>query len=445
MKTQLTLLLLTCYACLCSAQFMNIHSHGETLSSIEVADVDSITFDNRENMWRKANAKLSFYYAPGWTQIADPTYSTTNNTYSITWPKATSAQWQAMMFLKTGLSSSASKRYDFRVTIKASKSIKTATIKLYEADNDKLYYFEEQVSLSANQPFTFTKRDMDGLDMKNVSLQIDFGGNSVNTTTEVGSIVLQESDYDSSKDLNSCPLKGYKLVWNDEFKVQTINPSKWTFQKANPGWVNNELQTYISGRSPSGKKVAECSNGTLMIHCFKEGDKIYSARMYGNRSVGFKYGYIEARIKLPIGKGTWPAWWMMPVDFVSSPEDGEIDILEEVGADANIVTSSIHCTAYNAPDKTQKTHAMTCVGAENGFHVYALEWTENYIRTYVDGQEQLYFENDGKGNKDTWPFDKPFYPILNLAWGGSWGGYAGVDESALPVTMEVDYVRIWQK
>ncbi len=88
---------------------------------------------------------------------------------------------------------------------------------------------------------------------------------------------------------------------------------------------------------------------------------------------------------------------------------------------------------------------MFCEGAEDGFHVYALEWTADYIRTYVDGKEQLYFENDGKNDNDTWPFDKAFYPILNIAWGGDWGGYKGVDETALPVTMEVDYVRVWQK
>ena len=191
--------------------------------------------------------------------------------------------------------------------------------------------------------------------------------------------------------------------------------------------------------------MAESSDGTLKIYTFREGSKVYSARLYGNRSVGFKYGYIEARIKLPKGKGTWPAWWMMPVNSSGWPACGEIDIMEEVGVDPNRVSSSIHCLAYNHPNHTQKTHEMYCVGAEEGFHIYAIEWTEDYIRTYVDGTEQLYFENDHLDNNDTWPFNKAFYPILNVAWGGDWGGYAGVDESALPLTMEVDYVRVWQK
>jgi beta-glucanase (GH16 family) len=247
------------------------------------------------------------------------------------------------------------------------------------------------------------------------------------------------------KRIKSCPLPGYKLVWHDEFSESAIDPNRWVFQEARAGWVNHELQTYVKGASPKGRKVAECKKGKLRIYTFREGDKIYSGRLYGNRSEGFKYGYIEARIKLPKGKGTWPAWWMMPVSGGRWPACGEIDIMEEVGVDANEVSSSIHCAAYNHPAKTQKTHRLICEGAEESFHTYALEWTEDYIRTYVDGKEQLYFENDHQGNNDTWPFDKAFYLILNVAWGGDWGGYKGVDESALPLTMEVDYVRVWQK
>ena len=248
-----------------------------------------------------------------------------------------------------------------------------------------------------------------------------------------------------SKKIKSCPFPDYKLVWHDEFSKSELDPNLWVYQEAQAGWVNHELQTYVKGQSPKGRKVAESKKGTLRIYTFKEDGKVYSGRIYGNRHKGFKYGYIEARIKLPKGKGSWPAWWMMPVAGGHWPTCGEIDIMEEVGVDANDVSSSIHCTAYNHPAKTQKTHHLYCEGAEDDFHVYALEWTEDYIRTYVDGKEQLYFENDKTGNNDTWPFNKAFYPILNIAWGGDWGGYKGIDESALPLTMEVDYVRVWQK
>lgn len=425
------------------AQSMSVHQ-GEEQVIYDLNDVDSVTFDATPNLWRKANISLGFYYAPGWTQIADPHYTEDKGTYTVTLSRSTSAQWQAQMFLVTDLSTDAHKNYNFRIKLHSSKAL-TATVKLYQDGNDNLYYFEERVPLTAGKDCIFERKDMPGLDMRHVSLVIDFGGNPTSTTVSVGNISLTEKDYDTSLNRNSCPLPDYELVWHDEFSTRAVNSTRWTYQTANAGWVNNELQTYVNGKSPKGTKVAECSDGTLKIRTFKEGDKVYSARLYGRRSVGFKYGYIEARIKLPKGKGTWPAWWMMPVDSSNWPGCGEIDIMEEVGVDPNIVSSSIHCTAYNHPSNTQKTHAMTCIGAEDGFHIYALEWTEDYIRTYVDGTEQLYFENDHKNNNDTWPFYKAFYPILNVAWGGDWGGYAGVDESALPLTMEVDYVRVWQK
>ncbi len=250
----------------------------------------------------------------------------------------------------------------------------------------------------------------------------------------------------TSPKIDSCPLEGYTLVWNDEFKGTTLDTAKWTYQESPAGWVNNELQTYVKGLTPEGASTVEVGDGTLKIHALKEGDKVYSGRIYGHRQTGFQYGYVEARIKLPVGRGTWPAFWMMPVKHVKGwPADGEIDIMEEVGANPNYVSSSIHCKAYNHPMKTQKTHEMLCPTAETDFHVYAMEWTPDYIRTYVDGEEQFYFENDQAGNDDTWPYKTAFYPILNVAWGGDWGGYKGIDWEALPVTMEVDYVRVWQK
>ena len=176
--------------------------------------------------------------------------------------------------------------------------------------------------------------------------------------------------------------------------------------------MNNELQNYVNHKTPGGSLVTELKNGALRIHCLKENGKIYSGRVYAKMNQGWLYGYFEARIKLPVGKGTWPAFWMMPVgnDWSTNPWPmcGEIDIMEEVGCVPNEVSSSIHTQDYNHTKNTQKTHAMTIDKAEGEFH-------------------------------------NAFYPILNLAWGGSWGGMHGVDESALPVTMEVDYLRVFQK
>ena len=238
---------------------------------------------------------------------------------------------------------------------------------------------------------------------------------------------------------------GYALVWHDEFdKGNELNGDDWRHEVQNSGWVNHELQNYVNHTTPNGKLVTEIRDGKLRITALKENGKIYSGRVYAKDKQGWKYGYIEASIKLPKGKGTWPAFWMMPVNFHSWPADGEIDIMEEVGYHPNYVSSSLHANAHVHSNGTQVTHEMYCEGAEGEFHTYAIEWTAQNITTYVDGKVQLSYDNRGLG-RDDWPYDDPFYIIFNLAWGGDWGGAQGVDESALPVTMEVDYVRVFQK
>lgn len=256
--------------------------------------------------------------------------------------------------------------------------------------------------------------------------------------------VTQESAED--RDINTP--EGYRLVWHDEFNEGATLGSDWTHEVQKPGWVNNELQEYVNG-SAGGKRVTELVDGKLSINCFKGADdKIYSGRVYAKVNEGWLYGYFEARIMLPKGKGTWPAFWMMPVNNNYStnpwPGCGEIDIMEEVGADPNIVSSSIHCAAYNHTINTQKTASRNIGTAESEYHIYACEWTPDYLKFFVDGTELMTFRNEGTG-KNVWPFTYNFYPILNLAWGGDWGGYKGLDESALPITMKVDYVRVFQK
>ena len=239
--------------------------------------------------------------------------------------------------------------------------------------------------------------------------------------------------------------EGYSLVWQDEFdKGSELNPDDWTHEVKGSGWVNHELQNYVNHKTPEGKLVTEIRGGKLRITALKENGKVYSGRVYAKVKQGWQYGYIEASIKLPKGMGTWPALWMMPVNFRSWPADGEIDIMEEVGYHPNYVSSSLHANAHVHSNGTQVTHEMLCQGAEDEFHTYAILWTANNITTYVDGKLQLSYDNRGLG-RDDWPYDDPFYVIFNLAWGGDWGGAQGVDESALPAVMEVDYVRVFQK
>ena len=234
---------------------------------------------------------------------------------------------------------------------------------------------------------------------------------------------------------------GYQLVWQDDFSEASSDLIKlWRFENWAPGFVNHELQRYV----PDDRRTSYTQDGALYIVARKDGGQVISARMNSRES--WLYGYFEAAIWLPKGKGTWPAFWMMPDDQSKGwPACGEIDIMEEVGVDANITSSSIHCEAYNHVKNTQKTASRKTAGAENEYHVYALEWTADYIKTYVDGILLLEFPNDKAGRESTWPFNKKFYLTLNLAWGGDWGGYAGVDENALPCTMKVDYVRVYKK
>ena len=234
---------------------------------------------------------------------------------------------------------------------------------------------------------------------------------------------------------------GYELVWQDDFSDASSKlVDKWRYENWAPGRVNHELQRYL----PDDRRTSYTQDGALYIVARKDGDQVISARMNSRES--WLYGYFEAAIWLPKGKGTWPAFWMMPDDQSKGwPACGEIDIMEEVGVDADITSSSIHCESYNHVKNTQKTASRKIAGAEDEYHVYALEWTEDYIKTYVDGVLLLEFRNDKAGRENTWPFNKKFYLTLNLAWGGDWGGYAGVDESALPCTMKVDYVRVYKK
>jgi len=239
--------------------------------------------------------------------------------------------------------------------------------------------------------------------------------------------------------------EGYRLVWQDEFAdkhLSTPDESLWWYETGASGWGNNEIQNYIPG-SKNGENCAQVSNGTLKIIAKKVGNEVFSIRM--NTKESWKYGYFEARLKLPAGKGTWPAFWMMPKNYTAWPDDGEIDIMEEVGYDPNVILSTIHCKAYNHSIGTQKSGTVKVPTAQTDFHVYAVEWTEDFIKGYVDSKCYFTFNNDKKGNKDTWPFNAPFYLKLNLAWGGDWGGAQGIDESALPATYEIDYVRVFQK
>lgn len=243
-------------------------------------------------------------------------------------------------------------------------------------------------------------------------------------------------------------MPGYSLVWSDEFEHEgTPDPANWRYDThANKtGWYNDERQYYSADRGEN----ARVEDGHLIIEARKErleheadfgGQDYTSARMISRE--GWTYGLIEVRAKLPCGGGTWPAIWMLPTVLETWPLDGEIDIMEHVGNRPGVVLGTVHTGAYNHVAGTQRGGEITVADACDAFHVYQANWTETGIGFAIDGREFYRFDNDGAGDKATWPFDQPFELILNIAVGGGLGG--AVDDAAFPQRMEIDWVRVWQ-
>lgn len=247
------------------------------------------------------------------------------------------------------------------------------------------------------------------------------------------------------------PPPGWTLVWADEFDQDGLpNPARWRYDEGGHGWGNQELQDYRA----SHLENARVEDGRLIVEARVEpsnGRDYTSARLLSREN--WTYGRIEARAKLPSGRGTWPAIWMLPGENTYGnhgwPDNGEIDIMEHVGHDPDVVHASIHTAAYNHVIRTQKTATVRIGGAREGFHVYAVEWTPQEIRAFVDGRQYFAFRNertlDPQADYRQWPFDKGFHVILNLAVGGMWGGQQGVDPTIWPQRMEVDYVRVYRE
>ena len=244
---------------------------------------------------------------------------------------------------------------------------------------------------------------------------------------------------------------GWRLVWQDEFDTAGLpDPAKWYYDTGGTGWGNNELQFYTEQRLEN----ARVENGRLIVEARRERwqNRDYtSARL--NTRPGWTYGRIEVRAKLPSGRGTWPAIWMLPVEWTYGkggwPDNGEIDIMEHVGFDPDVIHASIHTQAYNHVAGTQKSAQVAVPGARDSFHVYTVEWTDREIRAQVDGRSYFTFSNERLTNPQAdyrqWPFDKNFRVLLNIAVGGNWGGQRGVDDSIWPQRMEVEYVRVYAR
>lgn len=233
----------------------------------------------------------------------------------------------------------------------------------------------------------------------------------------------------------------HKLVFKETFMSPSLDPSTWVVEVGEK-WFNNEAQCYVND-----PKNIRLTPGRLSlvadINPTSERCRYQSARINTQGKKEFQYGTFIVRAKLPVGKGSWPAIWFLPTDFgkVRWPKCGEIDLMETVGHDPEVIHFSLHTETMNHILRTQRTYFKKVPHILEGFHDYKMVWTETFISFYID--DILYTTFDaGVKNEATWPFDKPYYLILNIAVGGFWGGE--IVEKDMPYQMDIASIEVYQ-
>lgn len=257
-------------------------------------------------------------------------------------------------------------------------------------------------------------------------------------------------------------LAGWELVFADEFDEPGLpNPDHWVFEE---GFVRNFEEQYYTVERRENVRV---EGGRLIIEGRREAfdnpefdpagtnwrQQRETAR-YTSGSINtlgkhaFRYGRVEVRAKVPRGKGAWPAIWMMGVDRddVGWPRCGEIDIMEYVGKQPHTIHAATHFADPSIDDRDVHVHGgsgkIKIAEPWNDFHVYAIEWDADEIRFFADGERYHRFEIDRAGEGPDNPYRRPHFLLLNLAIGGTWGGE--VDDDAMPMRYEIDYVRVYR-
>ena len=269
--------------------------------------------------------------------------------------------------------------------------------------------------------------------------------NGILNQNEVTCTIRNDDKYvPSSNDgyLSADSYPGYKLVWSDEFNGNTLNAGDWNYDIGGSGWGNNESQYYTGDTKNSYVK-----NGKLTIEAIKEkyqGKDYTSARLTTKGKKEFKFGRIDVRAKLPKGQGIWPAIWMLGanIDAVKWPLCGEIDIMELLGNNP----SKVYATIHHSPQGLQAQgiyNLPTGMTFSDEFHVFSLDWEADKMSILLD--DKVFFSTTAaKLNASPYPFNSPFFFILNIAVGGRWPGYPDAT-TVFPQKMEIDYVRVFQK
>ncbi|HPE85946.1 MAG TPA: glycoside hydrolase family 16 protein [Bacteroidales bacterium] len=236
--------------------------------------------------------------------------------------------------------------------------------------------------------------------------------------------------------------RDWELTWQDEFDIDGApDPTKWACELGGGGWGNAELQRYTD--ESDNIRIEE---GVLKITAQRNGNMFTSARLISKGLFEQTYGRFEARIRLPYGPGIWPAFWLLgnDIDAAGWPQCGEIDIMEFRGQQPNIVHGSLHGPGYSGGSPITKSYGFENDRLDKDYHIFAIEWGEDFIHYYVDDriyQEITFDEVEAEGD---WVFDHPFYILLNLAVGGNYVGFP-TDSTPFPQTMFVDWVRVYKE
>ena len=440
------------------------------------------------------------YFAPNWSEQSVEVTGSFSEGFTYPLPASTAAQWQAQLHLATDAVLSTSKTYKLSFTTNTTVAMNNITVKWASdtTNNPAASSSCNSFSTSANTAYNYSYTAIPEENISNAYLILDFGGNTAGTV-KISNICLVETssvtpeawnDETASAGaepkkaigtpLNITGLEKYKLVWADDFtdaerdsdgtplssnwgydigrgkskNTDNTNPNNWA-------WGNNENQWY----SDNDKDNTWVSNGTLKIRAIKETGPDNNATHTSGRIVTrnvsgrqWKYGYIEMRAKIPVERGVWPAFWMLDNDIYDGqgwPLSGEIDIMESStsiwGVDK--VYGTLHCEAGSGanPIYTAGTVLDDIAGE---WHTYAVKWDENSITWYYDGKPAHWtlgnkasdstatYTPSDVNSKKAWPYNDPFYIIINLAVGGNLGGTIG---NWTESTMTIDYVRVYQK
>lgn len=235
-----------------------------------------------------------------------------------------------------------------------------------------------------------------------------------------------------------------QLVFDRDFsKISKVDPAIWNYETDPP--ANHEKEVYTG----PGEGNVHIEDGALVLVAKRDAaGKITSGRITTKQT--FKYCKVEVVAKVPTGRGTWPAIWMLGQSLRESgaahrdwPKCGEIDIMENVGFDPDSFHTSVHTGKYNWMNNTELTIAKTIANGPAKFHKFGMDWTKAGMTFTIDGEKIVHWDRR-PGGEDAWPFDAPCYLILNLAIGGDWGGQKGIDNSIFPAKFEIKSVKIWE-